>query len=426
MGSKHSGKLAAMDFLTYPVSGIMKLWFVILHNLLGISVPISWVISVFGLVVTVRTLILPFAWIQYRTARTTVLLRPKLYALQEEHKKRDDPESVEELAAERKRLFKEHKHKPLAGCLPGLIQMPFIIGLYQVLIRVARPAGGIEDGQHSSVGFLTSEDVESFLHSRVHGIPLPAHVKMPQWQLDELGITLEQLRSFILPFLVCAALMSALNMLYSLYRNKLTMDYDSPLSGGLFKFFIVISIITPLFPLTFGLNGPAPAAICMYWLASSSWSALQIIGLNLMMDRKYPLGEEFFSYKSEAKQRYHERHQPKRQYKRDRRKRRLTMLVLPHRALRLHSENVEQKQRLKQARAEKKAELREEKERAKKKQAAAMTLRKKRRAMEKANAKREEEGLGPFATLEEYEASVAEEAPATTDTEEKEETTPQQ
>ncbi len=58
-------------------------------------------------------------------------LQPKLNALRDKHK--EDKEAQAKAMME---LYKEHKINPLSSCLPLLIQLPILIGLYQVF-RIA-------------------------------------------------------------------------------------------------------------------------------------------------------------------------------------------------------------------------------------------------------------------------------------------------
>ena len=77
-----------VEFLIYPVSGIMKMWHILLHSVLGLSDSTAWMLSIFGLIVVVRLTILPPAWMQYRAGRIYVNLRPKLSQLEEEFQDR--------------------------------------------------------------------------------------------------------------------------------------------------------------------------------------------------------------------------------------------------------------------------------------------------------------------------------------------------
>jgi len=59
--------------------------------------------------------------------KITQQLQPKIKEIQEKYK---DPQKAQMAIME---LYKEYGASPLAGCLPLLLQMPILIGLYQAL-----------------------------------------------------------------------------------------------------------------------------------------------------------------------------------------------------------------------------------------------------------------------------------------------------
>jgi len=60
-------------------------------------------------------------------------LQPKLKALQEKYK--NDKQKLQE---EIIKFYSEHKVNPLGGCLPLLLQLPILIGLFRVLSKQAK------------------------------------------------------------------------------------------------------------------------------------------------------------------------------------------------------------------------------------------------------------------------------------------------
>ncbi|MGV9773232.1 YidC/Oxa1 family membrane protein insertase [Streptosporangium sp. NPDC003464] len=75
----------------------------------------------------VRLLLLPLSVMQARGERVRARLAPRLQELRSRHGR--DPERLRrELAA----LYAEEKASPLAGCLPGLAQLPFLMVTYRV------------------------------------------------------------------------------------------------------------------------------------------------------------------------------------------------------------------------------------------------------------------------------------------------------
>ena len=76
-------------------------------------------------------------------------IQPKVKALQNKYKGKNDPRSKKEMQKELMELYKEHNVNPFASCLPLVFQMPVFIGLYQTL-RNFHPSGdksflGIDD-----------------------------------------------------------------------------------------------------------------------------------------------------------------------------------------------------------------------------------------------------------------------------------------
>jgi YidC/Oxa1 family membrane protein insertase len=86
--------------------------------------------------VTMITLLLrlattPLQLKQQKGVRRQQELKPKLDELQKKYK--DDKNQY---AQEQMKLYREAGINPVAGCLPTLIQLPLMIGLYQAIIRV--------------------------------------------------------------------------------------------------------------------------------------------------------------------------------------------------------------------------------------------------------------------------------------------------
>lgn len=348
-----------LDFLIYPVSGVMKLWHLLLHDGLGLDDSLAWFISLFGLVITVRAIIAPFTWKMYKSGRLTAQIRPKRVAITEEFAGRHDEDSIREMQQRHKDLNKEYGINPFAGCVPTLIQIPVIIGLYQVLLLMARPEGGLENPVPRSIGFLSAEEVQSFLQGRVFNVPLPAYVTMPAEQLAFLDTTREDVLSFVLPLFIVAAVFTAFNMALSTYRNIQTNDYASNISNRMFKAFLWLAVLAPLFPLVLGLTGPFPTAIALYWVANNLWTFGQTAIMHYIIERNYPLTEEFKEHHSIQRAAYREQQRKKRSFLWTRRKNRLMMILTPHKAADLHAQNVEMtRERTERIRA-KKAEKKE-------------------------------------------------------------------
>lgn len=88
----------------------------------------SWGFSIILLTIALRAMMYPLnAW-SIKSTMKMQKLSPKLASLQERYKKDPKKAQMEMMA-----LYKEHGVNPLGGCFPLLIQMPFLIGMFDLL-----------------------------------------------------------------------------------------------------------------------------------------------------------------------------------------------------------------------------------------------------------------------------------------------------
>jgi len=88
----------------------------------------SWALSIVMATVALRLLLYPLnAW-SLRSVRGMQLIAPQIKAIQDRHKK--DPQKAQLEIVE---LYRKNGVNPLSGCLPLLIQMPFLIGMFDLL-----------------------------------------------------------------------------------------------------------------------------------------------------------------------------------------------------------------------------------------------------------------------------------------------------
>jgi YidC/Oxa1 family membrane protein insertase len=95
-----------------------------LHKVIG-----NWGWAIVALVVLLK---IAFYWLNasaYRSMGKMKAINPRVMELRERHK--DDPQKMQQ---EMMRIYREEKVNPLGSCLPILVQMPFFIALYWVLL----------------------------------------------------------------------------------------------------------------------------------------------------------------------------------------------------------------------------------------------------------------------------------------------------
>lgn len=287
-----------MQIIEYPVSLVMKAWHLLLATL-GVDGVTAWPWTIALLVVTVRLILVPLAWRAQRSTRLLVNLRPALAALEGEYRGRTDRDSVKEKMRRRREMQQDGGYRVRDGCLPALVQIPFFLGLYRILLTVSRPTD-LENDTHSGIGALDGTDVGEFLRASVFGVPMPSYVVMPDARLDFLGTTSSEVLHAALPLCLVAAVFTTTNTLYSVRRSWITLDVDNTLARGLFRVMVGMVVIVFVFPLVFGLAGPAPVAILFYWVMNNLWTLVQNICMHRMLDRTVPYSPEYLEFRRVA------------------------------------------------------------------------------------------------------------------------------
>lgn len=98
-------------------------------NSIGLPYPLGF--SIIGLTIVIRIVLYPLISAQLKASKKMQDLAPHISNLKDKHK--GDKKRLQE---ETMKLYKEHGVNPAAGCLPTLIQLPVIFGLYNVLNNV--------------------------------------------------------------------------------------------------------------------------------------------------------------------------------------------------------------------------------------------------------------------------------------------------
>lgn len=96
----------------------------------------SYGIAIIVLTLCIKLLLLPLAIKQIRSMKGMQEIQPKIKQIQQKYKN-----DKAKLSSEMQRLYRENNVSPLAGCLPLLIQMPFLVAIYYALQGFAYDPG---------------------------------------------------------------------------------------------------------------------------------------------------------------------------------------------------------------------------------------------------------------------------------------------
>ncbi len=115
-------------FIVFPLAAALS-W---MHKVLeSIGLPYSYGFAIILFTILIKIVTLPLTMAQLRSMRTMQHLQPRMQELQKKHGK--DREALSKAQME---MYKEAGYNPASGCLPLLIQMPILFGLYQALYHL--------------------------------------------------------------------------------------------------------------------------------------------------------------------------------------------------------------------------------------------------------------------------------------------------
>ncbi|MGO1315902.1 MAG: membrane protein insertase YidC [Cellulomonadaceae bacterium] len=240
--------------IQWAVAWIMYLF----HELLTfLGMPdqdgLTWVLSIVGLTLVIRTLLIPLFFKQIRASRGMQLLAPDMKKLQAKYANRKDPASREAMAREMQALYKEHKTTPFSSCMPLLLQMPIFFALFRVLNGIPQLASGA----HAPLGPIDQAVAEHILEARFFGAPLSETFM----NSDVTSVKI-----------ITAILILAMSATQFFTQRQLTMKNMPPaaLEGPTAAMQKNMMYILPIVFAVSGVN--FPIGVLVYWTVSNLWT----------------------------------------------------------------------------------------------------------------------------------------------------------
>ena len=202
----------------------------------------AWGLSIVGLVVLIRILLIPLFVKQIKAQRGLQALQPQMAALKKKY-----GNDRQKLSEETMKLYKETGTNPLSSCLPILVQSPFFFALFHVLNYVS---------QGKQVGVLTQAEVDSFHNAKVFGAPIyETFVKADTIHVKVVAIVL-------------ILLMTASTFITQrqLMVKNMPLGQENPMAQQQ----KILLYVYPVFFAVFGINFPIGTLI--YWLTTNAWT----------------------------------------------------------------------------------------------------------------------------------------------------------
>ena len=239
-----------MDSILKPLY-IAVSWVIVgIHDLLspifGSSSGVTWSLSIIGLVIIIRIILIPLFVKQIKSQRALTALQPHMKEIQKKYK--DDRQKQSE---EMMKLYKEHKTNPLASCFPILAQAPIFFALFTVL-------NGIGKNPPVRHGVFTQEDVVNAAQAKFFGAPIS------QTFLSS-DITTVKLVTIVLIAFMSLTTFTTQRQLMTKGMPKMDASNNMMLQQQ--------KIMLYAFPVIFAITGVNfPIGVLIYWSTTNLWT----------------------------------------------------------------------------------------------------------------------------------------------------------
>ena len=235
-----------LDPLYWLVSGVMVIIHRALSPIFGETSGVTWSLSIVGLVVMIRTLLIPLFVRQIKSQRALTALSPEMKKIQQKYK--DDRQKQSE---ELMKLYKEHKTNPMASCFPILAQAPIFFALFTVL-------NGIGKNPPQARGALTDTLAAQAAKAEFFGAPIS------QTFLGSSQGIVKIVTVFLIVFMSLTTFTTQRQLMV---KGMPKMDTSNNMMLQQQK------VLLYLFPIIFAVSGVNfPIGVLIYWSTTNFWT----------------------------------------------------------------------------------------------------------------------------------------------------------
>ena len=240
-----------LDWLRIAVSWILVQFHAVLSPLFGEASGITWSLSIIGLVLVIRSALIPLFVKQIKSQRNLQIIQPRMKEIQTKYAGDRERQSEEMM-----KIYRETGTNPLASCLPILLQAPIFYALFSVLQGIAT---------NTEQGIFQWARYEGLLESArsamLFGVPLYGNFKEAV-ETPSPGAT--KLLAGVLVVLMTATTFITQRQL--IVKN---VAADNPMVQQQ-------KILLYVFPFMFMVSGFAfPIGVLLYWFVSNIWTMFQ-------------------------------------------------------------------------------------------------------------------------------------------------------
>jgi YidC/Oxa1 family membrane protein insertase len=212
---------------------------------------ITWVLSIVGLTITIRALLIPLFVRQIKASRNMQLLQPRVKELQKKY-----GHDRERLGQETMKLYKDSGTNPFASCLPLRQQAPIFLALFRLIDNAAN---------REEKGVLTADHADSIADATLFGARIADTFInwLPAWRNGDEPINVGLLTIFLVLSMVATTFITQRQLM----RKNMP---ESALTG---QYAQQQKLLLYVLPVVFAVGGIAfPIGVILYWTTSNLWT----------------------------------------------------------------------------------------------------------------------------------------------------------
>lgn len=251
--------------LCWILGKVMNFIYTMLDNILTTDTGlVGWSIIIYTILV--YTCMLPMTINQQRTTKMQAVINPEVQAIQKKYKNKKDQASMLKQQEEIQQVYDKYGTSMMGGCLPLLIQMPFLFALYPVIYNIQEYVPHITDEANK---FLTIPNMTITPSAMISGVRSGENFGFPAAVIV--------ITAILLPVLSGATQYISVRLSQNISGSSQQMDSQM---AGTMK---TMNVTMPLFSvfMVFSL----PTGIGVYWVVSAVVRCVQQIVINKYLSK---------------------------------------------------------------------------------------------------------------------------------------------
>ncbi len=241
-----------LDWLRDGVSWILVQFHTFFSLFMNPAAGFTWVLSIVGLVIVIRILLIPLFVRQIKAQRNMQVIQPQIKEIQKKYAGDRERQSQEMM-----KLYRETGTNPLSSCLPILLQAPIFFALFSVLQGIAT---------NTKEGVFTWEQYAPLFDQARAANFLGAPLYGTLWHASE--VTAAGFSS-VATTIVAIILIILMTVTSFITQRQLIVKNSAPDNPMVRQQKVLLYV----FPLVFAIGGVNfPIGVLVYWFTTNLWS----------------------------------------------------------------------------------------------------------------------------------------------------------